>query len=96
MSSPLFLPSAKADAHKITDYFEELEPGLGQEVWADIKATLAKVEQSPRAYRILFHGKIRQVLTKRFPVEILYEAAPNQVIVHRIVYATSDYQDNIF
>jgi len=96
MNDPIFLSNAETDIIKLIEFFDNKEPGLGLELWDDIFNTCLKAASRPNTYRILFKGKIRRVFTKKFPVSILFESQNNDILVHRISYATSDYEASIY
>lgn len=96
MNESLFLPSAEADLFRILDFYDARSPGLGLEVNEDIKATVEKIADRRRVYAVVYRGRIRKVMTQRFPIAVLYEVDGELVIVHRIFHARSDYQKNVF
>jgi plasmid stabilization system protein ParE len=95
MNEPIFLSNAETDIIKLIEFFDTREPGAGLEFWEDTYNTCLKAAKRPKTYRLLYQGKIRRIFTEKFPVSILFEDQNGQILVHRVSYATSDYQSSV-
>jgi len=67
MNETLFLPNAETDLFRILDFYDARSLGLGLEANADIEATIEKLADRGRVYTVVYRGRIRKVMTQRFP-----------------------------
>ena len=69
----IFRPLAVEDTVEAAAWYEERAPGLGDELIDEILAAADRARQNPELFRTVHrHGKIRRVLTNRFPYRIFF------------------------
>jgi toxin ParE1/3/4 len=69
----IFRPLAVEDTVEAIEWYEARAPGLGGELIDEILAATDRTRQNPELFRIVHHqGKIRRVLTNRFPYRIFF------------------------
>jgi len=83
----IFRPLAVEDVVKAAVWYEGRAPGLGGELIDEILAATDRARQNPELFRIVHHhGKIRRVLTNRFPYRIFFSVVGDTLYVHAILH----------
>ncbi len=67
-----FHPDAEAEFDRATEYYEQLQPGLGIEFAEEIYATITRIIQYPDAWSALSKNS-RRCLVNRFPYGVVYQ-----------------------
>ena len=80
MKPIVFHPDAAQEARDITDYYERIRPGLGDDFRADLEAVLGRIQQNPALYPIE-SGAIRVCPLHRFPYSVYYEEFADRIWV---------------
>jgi plasmid stabilization system protein ParE len=75
-----FRPAAAADLEEAADWYEAKQGGLGLEFLDAVRATLDKITENPKLYRVLYRDT-RRALIRRFPYGIYFRAMPNRVLI---------------
>lgn len=65
--------------------YEELREGLGDDLFTEIYATMARLKENPFLFQRRY-GKFRVVLTKRFDYKIIYRVDDDMVYVIAICH----------
>jgi toxin ParE1/3/4 len=69
-------------------WYEEREAGLGLEVTAEIRASIARAVDNPLAYlRLRKKPEVRRVLVRRFPYRVFYIVRYDAVVVFAVLHA---------
>ena len=66
-----FHPEAEAELTEAMDFYEEVQPSLGEEFSMEILASISGILSYPSAWPVL-EGDVRRCLVHRFPYGILY------------------------
>ena len=66
-----FHPEAEAELTEAMDFYEEVQPSLGEEFSLEILASIRGILSYPNAWPVL-EGDVRRCLVHRFPYGILY------------------------
>lgn len=82
-------PVAGAEIAEAYGWYEEQRAGLGEEFLAEVRSTLAAVEEAPLRYPVI-RGEVRRALLRRFPYSILYLADPDATVVIGCFHARRD------
>lgn len=69
MKQAIFRREARADVLDAYRWYEQQEPGLGAEFCEELRATIQRVRENPKGYRVL-HRDTRRARLKRFPYGI--------------------------
>ncbi len=79
--------AAEADIAEGAVWYEEQQPGLGDEFIAEIQAAVEGAVANPRQYpRLRRKPEVRRVLTRRFPYRIFFVVRPDAIIVFRVLH----------
>jgi toxin ParE1/3/4 len=66
---------------------KSVPPGLGDELIDEILAAADRARQNPELFRTVHrHGKIRRVLTNRFPYRIFFSVVGETLYVHAVLH----------
>jgi len=64
-------PAAVGDLREAYAWYEKERAGLGQEFLREVRATLDRVLDQPRAYPVI-HRDTRRAIVRRFPYALFY------------------------
>lgn len=67
----IFHEEAEEELNRQIDYYEEIQPGLGEDFYEEVLVTLSRIMQNPIAWQKIKSGH-RRCLTNRFPYSIVY------------------------
>jgi len=62
-----FHPDADVELFEAVQYYEDVEPGLGQDFAVEVYSAVERALAYPRAWTIL-EGEVRRSLVRRFPL----------------------------
>jgi plasmid stabilization system protein ParE len=68
------LPEAEQDAADAYGWYEERQPGLGEEFLRCVEACIQSIRRNPKTYSVV-HESYRRALLRRFPYAVFYEYA---------------------
>jgi plasmid stabilization system protein ParE len=76
----LFTPEADEDVAAAYGWYEDCEPGLGEEFLRSVEACIRGIQRHPEMYPVAIDSFQRAPI-RRFPFEIFYEASADLVAV---------------
>jgi toxin ParE1/3/4 len=84
----LFLrPAAVADIHAASKYYEEVRPGLGEELADDLDHLFTRLLAFPLSARIVAgYEPVRRARLRRFPYQVFYRPDDDRTDILRIVH----------
>ena len=85
------LPEAEQDAADAYGWYEERQPGLGEEFLRCVEACVQSIRRNPEAYSIV-HESYHRALVRRFPYAVFYEYAEDTVTIYAIFHCSQDPQ----
>jgi plasmid stabilization system protein ParE len=77
-------PSTVTDVNNAVKHYEDLRPGLGADVRAEIYSAIDRVIGSPHRYRRV-EGEIRRCFVQRFPYSVLYRFVESEDLVRILI-----------
>ena len=80
-----FHPEAETEFNEAIDYYEECEPGLGEDFAIEVHATIQNILTYPEAWPML-EDDIRRCLTSRFPYGVLYSIETEGVFILAVMH----------
>ena len=87
MSVPVIVrPEAEADMAEGFDWYEDRREGLGYEFLREVRSVLAKIEENPLRYAVLYRT-VRRALVRKFPYKVLYFIEAGRVEVIGVIHA---------
>ncbi len=85
----IFKPTAEVEMVEAYAWYEQRQPGLGDELLRCVDACIASLQRNPEAYP-LAHKQIRMALVRRFPYLVFYMPEANQITVFSVFHAARD------
>ena len=85
----VILPEAEQDAAQAYIWYEEREPGLGEEFLRCVDACAQFIQRNPEMYRVV-HENYRRGVVRRFPYVIFYEYLDNTIVVYAVFHCSQD------
>ena len=64
-------PEARDDLEAAARWYEDQEPGLGQQFLAEVRLAFQRIRATPEAYPTI-HRSTRRALIRRFPYGVIY------------------------
>jgi plasmid stabilization system protein ParE len=80
-----FHPEAEEELVRAVDWYEDVEPGLGQDFALEVHAAVRAIASFPTAWPVL-DGDIRRCLTNRFPYGLLFSTEKSKVLVLAVMH----------
>ena len=78
-------PEAREEFLAAIDFYNDAEPGLGAQFYAEVEAALVLVEAFPDLWTDI-GGGIRRCLVRRFPYAILYSRESEHLYIYAIMH----------
>lgn len=85
----IILPEAEQDVAQAYGWYEEQEPGLGEEFLRCVDACLQFIRRNPEMYPVA-HQDYRRGVLRRFPYVAFYEHSETKVIVYAVFHCSQD------
>jgi plasmid stabilization system protein ParE len=85
----LFTPEADEDVAAAYGWYEDREPGLGEEFLRSVEACIRGIQRHPEMYPVAIDS-FRRAPIRRFPFEIFYEASVDLVAVYSVFHCSQD------
>jgi plasmid stabilization system protein ParE len=83
------LPEAEQDAAEAYRWYEERQPGLGEEFLGCVEVCVQSIRRNPELYSIA-HESYRRALVRRFPYAVFYEYAEDTITIYAIFHCSQD------
>lgn len=84
-----FTPAASRDIVAAYNWYEDQQPGLGEQFRAELSVAFALVQQFSEAGPAV-HRDLRRLLVRRFPYAIYYRLTDADVIIRGCLHLHSD------
>lgn len=81
----LFHPAAEAEFESAVDYYDESEEGLGDDLEAEVLATISRIVKHPNAWP-KYSYRTRRCLCNRFPYSIVYRVIDDYVAIFAVAH----------
>ena len=85
----IILPEAELDIIEAYEWYEEQQPGLGDEFLQCVDACFKSIQRHPRAYQIVYKD-YRRALVRRFPYAAFYEYVDGIVTVYSVFHSSQN------
>ena len=80
-----FHPAAETEFFEAISYYEDCEPGLGQDFALEVHAAIGNAVRHPTAWPILGE-EVRRCQANRFPYGILYSFDSDRIYVLAVMH----------
>ena len=82
-------PEAVQEANEAYDWYEEQQPGLGDEFYRELVRCLERILENPLLYSAVYRG-LRKRRLDRFPYLVFYRAKKQEVSVVSVFHGSHD------
>ncbi|MBK9531234.1 MAG: type II toxin-antitoxin system RelE/ParE family toxin [Chitinophagaceae bacterium] len=81
----VILKAAAEDTKDAYDYYEKIQPGLGDRFLSEVLIRFNEISKHPQYYGFIdSQNIIRDIKLKSFPYLVVYEIAEDQVIIYSV------------
>ena len=80
-----FLSPARRELREAVRYYNAQRFGLGDEFRDEVRETIRRVKEFPKAWHPL-GGSIRRCQMRRFPYGIIYEASGDEIVIIAVAH----------
>ncbi len=87
--SVIFTAQADCDVQESYGWYEDREPGLGEEFLRAVETCLAGIQRFPEMYPIAV-DEFRRAPLRRFPFEIFYETLDDRIVVYSVFHCAQN------
>jgi plasmid stabilization system protein ParE len=84
-----FLTVAEIELQEAIDYYNHQREGLGDEFEEEVKRTLERIVQFPKAWSPL-SKRARRCILKRFPYGVIYQIRPDSILITAVMHLHRD------
>ncbi len=85
-----FHPAAESEFDLAINYYEDCEPGLGNDFSLEVLTGIQAIADYPRGWPVI-EGDVRRCLVNRFPFGIVYSAEENdEIFILSIMHLRQD------
>ncbi len=84
-----FHPAAEEELIEAVEYYEGVEPGLGQDFAMEVYSAIQRVVAYPKAWPKL-EEEIRRSLVRRFPYGVLYYEEAGDIVILAVMHLHRD------
>ena len=84
-----FHPGAEEEFLAAVSYYENIEPGLGDDFALEVFATIRNIVSYPNAWPSL-EEDVRRCLVNRFPFGVLYSIEPEFIYILAVMHLHRD------
>jgi plasmid stabilization system protein ParE len=85
----LLAPEVEQDIADAYAWYEQRQPGLGEEFLGSVETALDVIRRDPKSYSEI-HQSYRRALVRRFPYCVFYEFVNETITVYCITHAARD------
>ncbi len=87
----VFTPEADDEIAESYNWYEDREPGLGEDFLRCIEACIHGIQRHPKMYPVAM-DEYRRAPIRRFPFEIFYEAVSDALTIYSVFHCSQDPQ----
>ena len=87
----IYTPEAEDDVAESYAWYEDHEPGLGEDFLRCVEACVLSIQRHPQLYPIAVE-EFRRALVRRFPYEIFYEPSEDRIVIYSVFHCSQDPQ----
>jgi plasmid stabilization system protein ParE len=85
----IILSEAEQDVAQAYMWYEEQEPGLGEEFLQCVDACIQFIRRNPEIYEVA-HENYRRAVVRRFPYVVFYEDSDTTVVAYAVCHCSQD------
>ncbi len=87
----IFTSGADDDIAEAYNWYENREPGLGEEFLRCLEARILTIQRQPEIYHVAV-DEFRRAFMRRFPYEIFYEPTNDAIVIYSVFHCSQDPQ----
>ena len=80
-----FLPPARQELSEAVDYYDSLQPGLGDEFASEVENAIQRILHNPQAWPKLSQS-VRRCRLRRFPYSLIFQVAGDRILVLAVMH----------
>ena len=80
-------PDARKELDEATDYYDQIDPELGDDFLKEINDCISRVLRFPNTWPKL-RGNVRRCRTHRFPYGLIYELDDEHVFILAVMHSS--------
>lgn len=80
-----YLAAARRELKEAARYYHEQQPGLGDDLVAEVQTTIELILENPNAWSQIA-PRVRRALTNRFPYAVLYHVRDDELLIIAIMH----------
>ncbi len=80
-------PHARRELNDATDYYDHIDPRLGDLFLEEIDDCIKRILKFPRAWTQL-RGSVRRCRTHRFPYSLIYELEDENIFILAVMHSS--------
>ncbi|MGI8602350.1 MAG: type II toxin-antitoxin system RelE/ParE family toxin [Verrucomicrobiales bacterium] len=85
----ILTPEADNDVTESYNWYEEREPGLGEDFLRCVEPCVSNIQRHPLMYPVA-SDEFRRALIRRFPFEVFYEPASDNITIYSVFHCSQD------
>jgi plasmid stabilization system protein ParE len=85
----VFRPEVREELNEAYTWYDNQQPGLGDEFLDCVDEMLNRICQMPESYAVVYRD-VRRAVVRRFPYAVYYRIVSSRVIVTAIFHARRD------
>jgi toxin ParE1/3/4 len=85
----IYTPEAEEDVIESYAWYENREPGLGEDFLRCVEACVLVIQRHPNIYPIAV-DEFRRALIRRFPYEIFYDVTGDTLTIYSVFHCSQD------
>src|SRR2546423_7943453 len=85
----IFTEEAEDDVVSHYAWYEDREPGLGEDFLRCVEACCLTIQRNPRLYPVVLDD-FRRALVRRFPFEVFYELTEQDIVIYSVFHSSQD------
>ena len=89
IESVIFTDEAENDVVSHYAWYEDREPGLGEDFLRCVEACVLTIQRNPRLYSVVLDD-FRRALVRRFPFEVFYELTEHAIVIYSVFHSSQD------
>src|SRR5437773_2111744 len=87
----IYTEEAAVDVVAHYGWYENREPGLGEDFLRCVEACVLRIQRNPRFLPVVGYG-VCPALVRRFSFEIFYETTKDSIVIYSVFHSSQDPQ----
>jgi plasmid stabilization system protein ParE len=84
-----FTATAEQDVAEAVEWYEDRQPGLGDDLLGEVRAIVHRIELNPQQFPLI-HENVRRGLLRRFPYAVFFRLTEDEALVVAVFHTSRD------